>query len=200
MATEWIVEARSGGTCVVRVVHSLFASADDWDDQIESIESGWPTFFRILRTYLTNDGRFFKGLAWLHPRTRVPVLAILLQAGCSILIALTGKYNEILNYVISVDTIFTLLILSSIFIFRRRDASTARTQLFRVPGHPVTTILLMLVYAGVLISLFYRFPANGLMGAAIALTGVPAYFFWSRRKAHNSDITAISQADISLAN
>ncbi len=53
MATEWTVEARSGGTCVVRVVHSLFASTDDWDDQLESIESGWPAFFRILRLYLT---------------------------------------------------------------------------------------------------------------------------------------------------
>ena len=34
VATEWTVEARSGGTCVVRVVHSLFASASDWDDQL----------------------------------------------------------------------------------------------------------------------------------------------------------------------
>ena len=53
MATEWVVEARSGGTCIVRVVHSLFASTDDWDDQLSSIESGWPAFFRILRLYLT---------------------------------------------------------------------------------------------------------------------------------------------------
>src|SRR5262249_36977307 len=34
IGTEWIVEARSGGTCVVRVVHSLFASTDDWDNQL----------------------------------------------------------------------------------------------------------------------------------------------------------------------
>ncbi|MBI3840283.1 MAG: SRPBCC domain-containing protein [Planctomycetia bacterium] len=54
LATQWIVEARWGGVCVVRVVHSLFASSDDWDDQLESIESGWPTFFRILRLYLTH--------------------------------------------------------------------------------------------------------------------------------------------------
>jgi uncharacterized protein YndB with AHSA1/START domain len=54
LATEWIVEARSGGVCVVRVVHSLFASSDEWDDQLNSIESGWPTFFRILRLYLTH--------------------------------------------------------------------------------------------------------------------------------------------------
>ncbi len=54
IATEWIVEARAGGKCVVRVVHSLFASTDDWDNQLEGLESGWPGFFRILRLYLTH--------------------------------------------------------------------------------------------------------------------------------------------------
>jgi uncharacterized protein YndB with AHSA1/START domain len=54
MATEWTVEARAGGTCIVRVVHSLFASTDDWDDQLESIASGWPDFFRVLSLYLTH--------------------------------------------------------------------------------------------------------------------------------------------------
>jgi len=54
LATEWIVEARSGGTCIVRVVHSLFADGDDWDNQLESFESGWPVFFRTLRLYLTH--------------------------------------------------------------------------------------------------------------------------------------------------
>jgi uncharacterized protein YndB with AHSA1/START domain len=54
IATEWIVEARSGGTCVVRVVHSLFASTDEWDEQLSGTEAGWPDFFRILRLYLTH--------------------------------------------------------------------------------------------------------------------------------------------------
>src|SRR5262245_2071994 len=59
VATEWIVEARSGGTCVVRVVHSWFASSDDWDDQFEGHKQGWQSFFRILRLYLTH----FRGQA-----------------------------------------------------------------------------------------------------------------------------------------
>jgi uncharacterized protein YndB with AHSA1/START domain len=54
IATEWRVEARAGGVCLVRVVHSLFASTDDWDNQLESTESGWPGFFRTLRIYLTH--------------------------------------------------------------------------------------------------------------------------------------------------
>lgn len=54
IATEWSVEARAGGVCVVRVVQSLFASTDDWDDQLIGTESGWPGAFRILRIYLTH--------------------------------------------------------------------------------------------------------------------------------------------------
>src|ERR1700674_3468430 len=54
IADEWSVEARGGGICVVRVVHSLFASKDDWDKQLIGTESGWPGFFRILRIYLTH--------------------------------------------------------------------------------------------------------------------------------------------------
>jgi uncharacterized protein YndB with AHSA1/START domain len=52
IATEWIVEARTGGTCVVRVVHRWFASTDDWDAQFEGHTYGWLAFFRILRLYL----------------------------------------------------------------------------------------------------------------------------------------------------
>ena len=54
LATEFSVEARAGGVCVVRVVNSLFASTDDWDKQLEGAESGWPGAFRILRIYLTH--------------------------------------------------------------------------------------------------------------------------------------------------
>lgn len=57
MATEWNVEARAGGVCLVRVVNSLFASTDDWDNQLQGTESGWPGFFRTLRIYLT----YFRG-------------------------------------------------------------------------------------------------------------------------------------------
>jgi uncharacterized protein YndB with AHSA1/START domain len=54
MATEWFVEAKSGGTCIVRVVHSLFADTDDWDNQLTGTESGWPTFFAILKLVLAH--------------------------------------------------------------------------------------------------------------------------------------------------
>src|SRR5205085_3659862 len=68
IADEWSVEARGGGICVVRVVHSLFASTDDWDNQLEGTESGWPGFFRILRIYLTHfRGQRSATMQWIAP-------------------------------------------------------------------------------------------------------------------------------------
>ena len=58
LATEFIVEARAGGTCVVRLVHSLFTSNEDWDDQFDGFEAGWVSFFDVLRMYL----RHFSGM------------------------------------------------------------------------------------------------------------------------------------------
>src|SRR5262249_36562683 len=54
IATEFSVQARAGGVCVVRVVQSLFSSTDDWDEQLTGAEGGWPGIFRILRLYLTH--------------------------------------------------------------------------------------------------------------------------------------------------
>jgi uncharacterized protein YndB with AHSA1/START domain len=68
IADEWSVEARAGGVCVVRIVHSLFASTDEWDNQIEGTESGWPAFFRILRIYLTHfRGQRSAIMQWIAP-------------------------------------------------------------------------------------------------------------------------------------
>lgn len=52
IATEITVTGRSGDRCVVRMVHSLFTERDDWDDELESFESGWPGFFEVLKVYL----------------------------------------------------------------------------------------------------------------------------------------------------
>ena len=73
VATEWIVEARGGGTCIVRVVHSLFAETDDWDNQLTGVESGWPSFFRILRLYLEH----FPG----QPSSQIQLLAMPAASG-----------------------------------------------------------------------------------------------------------------------
>lgn len=68
IANEWSVEARGGGVCVVRIVQSLFASTDDWDNQLEGAEKGWPGFLRTLRLYLTHfRGQRSTTMKWMAP-------------------------------------------------------------------------------------------------------------------------------------
>ena len=131
---------------------------------------------------MADDGLFFRAVAWLNPRTRVPVVAIVLQSVWTIVIALSGRYEQILNYVVSMDFVFFGLTATTIFVFRRRAAATGNSiGGYRVPGHPVTTILFVAICWWVVGNTLYRYPQNSLVGFAILLAGVPVYWLWSRR-------------------
>ena len=145
---------------------------------------------------MAEDRLFFKSVAWLHPRTRVPVVAIALQGLLATLIALSGTYEQILNYVVSVDFIWFGLTATCIFIFRRRASSVANNQPHysasfghavarpKIPGHPFTTVLFVLACWLVVINTIYKYPTDSVIGVAIVLAGIPVYFFWRwwRRK------------------
>ncbi|MDQ6652627.1 MAG: amino acid permease [Acidobacteriota bacterium] len=136
---------------------------------------------------MAEDGLFFKSVGRLHPKTHVPILAIVMQGVFAIIIALSGRYEQILNYVVSVDFIFFGATATCIFVFRRRrkaadvEASEAQERIATVPGHPVTTVLFVAVCWLVVINTVYRYPRNTLIGLAILLAGIPAFFFWRVR-------------------
>ena len=138
---------------------------------------------------MARDGVFLKSLAWLHPRTRVPVVAILLQGVCATIIALSGSYEQILNYVIAMDCLFFGLSATCLFVFRNRDQrASAVAPAFRVPGHPWTTVFFIASCWLVVASTFYKYPGNSLTGAAIAAAGIPVYFFWKARSAREGNV------------
>lgn len=132
---------------------------------------------------MAQDGLFFQAVAWLHPRTRVPVIAILLQSVWTMVIALSGRYEQILNYVVSMDFLFFGLTATTIFVFRRRIALGAMTAAsgFRVPGHPVTTLAFIAICWWVVANSLYRYPRNSLIGFGLLLVGIPVYWAWNRR-------------------
>lgn len=84
IAAEWHVQAQAGGTCTLRLVHSLFASTDDWDDQLGHIESGWSAFLRTLQIYL----RHFRGQRSELMKWMVPVAGNEAQAWATLTAAL----------------------------------------------------------------------------------------------------------------
>jgi basic amino acid/polyamine antiporter, APA family len=138
----------------------------------------------IPRLYhaMAEDGLFFRAVAWIDPRTRVPIIAIALQAGFAMLLALSGSYEHILNYVVSTFYVFNGLLALALFIIRARDrqAGVAQAARFRVPGHPFSTALYMLVSFGVAIATYVAYPGDAVIGIAILLSAVPVYFIWTR--------------------
>ncbi len=128
---------------------------------------------------MARDGLFFRGVAWVSPRTGAPVTAILLQGVLASMIVFIGRYEQILNYVVSIDFTFFGLTAATIFVFRRRSSEI---PLHRVPGHPFTTGLFVLACGAIVLTTFTSYPENSLIGLVILLAGVPVYLYWSRRK------------------
>ena len=131
------------------------------------------------------DGLFFKSVGKLSPRSRAPVVAIVLQGVAATIIACSGTYGEILNFEVTVDFIFFGMTAASLFILRRRRIGSD-TAIYRAPGHPFTTILFVLSCAGIVGSAIVASPANSAIALCIMLAALPVYYYWNRfRRAHS---------------
>jgi APA family basic amino acid/polyamine antiporter len=133
----------------------------------------------IPRLYfaMADDGLFFKQIAYVHPRTKAPVVAIGLQAAISVALVLLGSYNQLLNYVTSMDFLFMVLFAGALVIFRKR-AERGAVEGVRVPLHPWSTLLFGVASAAVVINSYIAFPHDTLIGLAILISGAPVYYIW----------------------
>lgn len=127
---------------------------------------------------MAKDGVFFPAVGWLHPKSRVPVVAILLQGVWAAVIALSGRYDQILNYVVSVDLLFFGLTGAALFVFRARGIGEGDAGLTRVPGHPVTTALFVLACWAVAATTIVRYPENAGIGLGILALGALVFALW----------------------
>jgi APA family basic amino acid/polyamine antiporter len=128
---------------------------------------------------MAEDGLFFRGVAQVNARTRVPVVAIALQGVAAAVIAVSGTFGQILSYVVSVDFIFFGLTGVALFVFRHREPDQAVA--FKAPLHPLTTGLYVAACAITVIATVWNNPANSLIGYAILLAGVPACLYWQQK-------------------
>lgn len=131
---------------------------------------------------MAEDRVFFRSVAWIDPRTHVPIVAIFLQGVWAIVIALTGTYAQVVNYVVAMDSLFFGLTAACLFVLRRRAMDPGAQAIeFRVPGHPWTTLLFIAAEWVVVASTFAHDPKRSLIGLAIAIAGLPAYYLWRAR-------------------
>jgi basic amino acid/polyamine antiporter, APA family len=129
---------------------------------------------------MAEDGLFFRRVAEVSATTRVPVVAIILQGAAAAIIALSGTFGQILNYVVSVDFIFFGLTGAALFVFRRRNPD--QQVFFKAPGHPFTTLIYVLACWTVVVATVANNPLNAIIGYVILAAGVPACLYWQRKK------------------
>jgi APA family basic amino acid/polyamine antiporter len=147
---------------------------------------------------MARDGLFFQSVGRLSRKTGAPVVAIAIQGVAATIIALSGRYEQILNYVVSIDFISFALTAASLFVFRRRDLVAAADRggrhfvffsatTYRAPGHPYTTTIFVLSCAAIVASTIWTYPANSAFGFVILAAGFPVYLYWSRKSHRASE-------------
>jgi APA family basic amino acid/polyamine antiporter len=125
------------------------------------------------------DGMFFKPLAKLSPRTRVPVNAVLAQAGWASVLAISGTFDTLTDSVVFASCLFYALSAAAVIIFRVREPDLPRP--FRTWGYPFTPVIFVLVSVALLASALYATPKQALLGVGVIALGVPFYFYWARQ-------------------
>ena len=157
----------AGKLVVIPIVVAMFSAAN-------AITLTSPrVFFAMAR-----DRVFFRKLAEVHPRFETPAVAIVAMNAISIVLAISGTFEQLLTYVVFTGWIFYALGAASIFVYRRRQPDAHRP--FRVPAYPLTPILFVVASFVIVANTFYAQPARALVGLAIVATGIPVFFIWRR--------------------
>jgi len=128
---------------------------------------------------MAKDGLFFRPLARLSERTRVPVNALILQCVWSCVLALSGSFDTLTDYVIFAAWIFYALNTASVFIFRRRMPHAERP--YKTVGYPVLPVVFLLAAGYLIVNTVIATPTQALVGLGIIALGLPIYFYWARK-------------------
>jgi APA family basic amino acid/polyamine antiporter len=129
---------------------------------------------------MATDGLFPRSFARVSSRTRVPVGALVVQGVWASILALSGSYDTLTDYVIFANWIFFGLVIASVFLIRRRIPKAE--GIFRAMGYPVVPVLFLLTTAWLLISTLITSPVRSLIGLMLVALGLPVYYYQSRRE------------------
>lgn len=128
---------------------------------------------------MAQDGLFFKSVGRLN-RAAVPANGIWLQCLVAILLCLSGKYGDLLDYVSFVVMLFYIITIWGIFRLRKRLPDAERP--YKAFGYPVLPLIYIILAAVFCISLIIYRPDFTVRGLLIVLSGIPVYYVMNRRK------------------
>lgn len=129
------------------------------------------------------DGLFFSVFARIHPRTRVPVLAILVQGLWGATLALLGTFQQLFTAVIFTSWISYAAAVAAVVVLRRKQPQRSRP--YRVPGYPWLPVMFVLAALGIVASALMSQPLHAGLAFVLILTGFPAYALLRRTRNRN---------------
>src|SRR5438552_10001296 len=130
---------------------------------------------------VARDGYFVSALASLHPRFHTPSVAIVVQAGLSILLLLLGaNFGQLFSLAIFAEWLFYMIAGSTIFIFRQREPQAERP--YRMWGYPFVPALFVTVATALLLYTFKNNWPNSAYGLLVILAGIPFFVYFSSRR------------------
>src|SRR5213594_1973332 len=151
------------------------------------ILSGARVYYAMAR-----DRLFFQKIATTN-RFHVPAAALVAQAIWTAFLVLPrtvtvnaatheatygNVYNQLLEYIVSADLVFYVLMIAALMILRRKKPDAERP--YRTWGYPFVPIISILVAGLLIVDLAFLAPATSGIGIFIVLTGVPVYLFWRK--------------------
>src|SRR5262249_47087158 len=95
-------------------------------------------------------------------------------------------YNQLLEYIVSADLVFYVLMVIAVILLRRTRPDAERP--YRTWGYPSVPIVSIVLSAMLIIDLAWLAPATSGIGILITLTGVPAYFLWRLSAARHANL------------
>lgn len=127
---------------------------------------------------MAKDGLMFKSFKNLSA-TRVPVTALIFQGAWACILAMSGSFDALTDYVIFGSWIFYAFVTSSIFVFRRKYPELKRP--YKAWGYPVIPVLFILVATWLLITTVMSNPSKSAIGLVLIALGLPVYYYFTSR-------------------
>jgi APA family basic amino acid/polyamine antiporter len=124
---------------------------------------------------MARDGYFFKFASKVHTTYKVPYLSIIFQGIISMVIVLSGTFDQILTYMGFSLGIFPILVILALFKLRINNKSV-----LRLPGFPLTAIIYLLAAVCMLTLSFFERPMESGIAIVTVLLGIPAYIYFQR--------------------
>jgi amino acid transporter len=126
------------------------------------------------------DGTFARAFGRIHPRFRTPSVAILTMGAWGSFLTLSGKYEQIISYVVFGSWAFYALTALSVIVLRRKMPDAPRP--YKAWGYPYATLLLVAVTGWFLYNTVVKDTRNAVIGIVLLLASLPFYAYWARRR------------------